>query len=96
MSNQKEYRFDKNGGTDSSADSTNTNVTVNGDKNAFYGTTDKDIELVDGYFTANTWYRPKEILKDGKEWTPQLKMTNVHCLQFGGQARLSKRATSTT
>ena len=26
----------------------------------------------------------------------QLKMTNVHCLQFGGQARLSKRATSTT
>ena len=69
LSNQKEYRFDKNGGTGSSADSTNTNVTVNGDKNAFYGTTDKDIELVDGYFTANTWYRPKEILKDGKEWT---------------------------
>ena len=48
LSNQKEYRFDKNGGTGSSADSTNTNVTVNGDKNAFYGTTDKDIELVDG------------------------------------------------
>ena len=69
LSNQKDYRFDKNGGTGSSADSTNTNVTVNGDKNAFYGTTDKDIELVDGYFTANTWYRPKEILKDGKEWT---------------------------
>ena len=70
LSNQKDYRFDKNGGTGSSADSTtNTNVTVNGDKNAFYGTTEKDIELVDGYFTANTWYRPKEILKDGKEWT---------------------------
>ena len=32
LSNQKEYRFDKNGGTGSSADSTNTNVTVNGDK----------------------------------------------------------------
>lgn len=70
LSNQKEYRFDKNGGTGSSVDSTtNTNVTVNGEKNAFYGTTEKDIELVDGYFTANTWYRPKEILKDGKEWT---------------------------
>ena len=70
LSNQKDYRFDKNGGTGSAADSTtNTNVTVNGDKNAFYGTTEKDIELVDGYFTANTWYRPKEILKDGKEWT---------------------------
>ena len=70
LSNQKEYRFDKNGGTGSSVDSTtNTNITVNGDKNAFYGTTEKDIELVDGYFTANTWYRPKEILKDGKEWT---------------------------
>ena len=96
LSNQKEYRFDKNGGTGSSADSTNTNVTVNGDKNAFYGTTDKDIELVDGYFTANTWYRPKEILKDGKEWTASTEMTNVHCLQFGGQVRLSKRATSTT
>ena len=70
LSNQKDYRFDKNGGTGSAVDSTtNTNVTVNGDKNAFYGTTEKDIELVDGYFTANTWYRPKEILKDGKEWT---------------------------
>ena len=70
LSNQKDYRFDKNGGTGSAADSTtNTNVTVNGDKNAFYATTEKDIELVDGYFTANTWYRPKEILKDGKEWT---------------------------
>ena len=31
-----------------------------------------------------------------KSGLPQLKMTNVHCLQFGGQARLSKRATSTT
>ncbi|MDU7196318.1 MAG: glycoside hydrolase family 70 protein, partial [Streptococcus sp.] len=38
-------------------------------KNAFYGTTDKDIETVDGYLTADSWYRPKFILKDGKTWT---------------------------
>ena len=53
---KKEYRFDKNGGTGSSADSTNTNVTVNGDKNAFYGTTDKDIELVDEMGSALDYY----------------------------------------
>ena len=72
LSNQKAYRFEQNGGTGSSVDNTNTNtsdVAINGDKNAFYGTSDKDIELVDGYFTANTWYRPKEILKDGRDWT---------------------------
>ena len=38
--------------------------------NAFHGTTDKDIETVDGYLTADSWYRPKAILKDGKTWTP--------------------------
>ena len=37
--------------------------------NAFHGTTEKDIETVDGYLTADTWYRPKFILKDGKTWT---------------------------
>ncbi len=37
--------------------------------NAFHGTTDKDIETVDGYLTADSWYRPKAILKDGKTWT---------------------------
>ena len=33
---------------------------------------DKDIETVDGYLTADSWYRPKFILKDGKHdgfWT---------------------------
>ena len=38
-------------------------------KNAFYGTTDKDVETIDGYLTADSWYRPKFILKDGKTWT---------------------------
>ncbi|RSI33102.1 Glucosyltransferase-SI precursor [Streptococcus sanguinis] len=38
-------------------------------KNAFHGTTEKDIETVDGYLTADSWYRPKFILKDGKTWT---------------------------
>ena len=37
-------------------------------KNAFHGTTEKDIETVDGYLTADSWYRPKFILKDGKTW----------------------------
>ncbi|MDO4666634.1 MAG: glycoside hydrolase family 70 protein [Streptococcus sp.] len=38
-------------------------------KNGFYGTSDKDVETVDNYLTADTWYRPKEILKAGKTWT---------------------------
>ncbi|WP_241209302.1 glycoside hydrolase family 70 protein, partial [Streptococcus sp. DD11] len=38
-------------------------------KNAFYGTTSKDIETVDNYLTADSWYRPKEILKNGTTWT---------------------------
>ena len=37
-------------------------------KMPFYGTTDKDIELVDGLLLP-THGTVKEILKDGKEWT---------------------------
>ena len=38
----------------------------------------------------------KKFWKTVKSGQPQLKMTNVHCWLFGGQARLSKPATSTT
>ena len=37
--------------------------------NAAYSYDDKSIENVNGYLTADTWYRPKQILKDGTTWT---------------------------
>ena len=33
--------------------------------NEAYSYDDKSIENVNGYLTADTWYRPKQILKDG-------------------------------
>ncbi|MCO6183533.1 KxYKxGKxW signal peptide domain-containing protein [Leuconostoc fallax] len=38
--------------------------------NAAYATTADNFEAIDGYLTADSWYRPKEILADGKNWTP--------------------------
>ncbi len=37
--------------------------------NEAYSYDDKSIENVNGYLTADTWYRPKQILKDGTTWT---------------------------
>ncbi len=65
LTNQKAYWFGQDGG--STVDPNN--PATKGDKNALYSTSEKDVETVDGYFTAETWYRPKEILKDGTTWT---------------------------
>ncbi len=37
--------------------------------NQAYDYTNDSIQNVNGYLTADTWYRPKQILKDGTTWT---------------------------
>ena len=46
--------------------------------NAAYDSTKASFELVDGYLTADSWYRPKEILEAGTTWKRQLKKISVH------------------
>lgn len=37
--------------------------------NQAYDTSSKSFEHLDNFLTADSWYRPKQILKDGKNWT---------------------------
>ena len=37
--------------------------------NQAYDTSSKSFEHLDNFLTADSWYRPKQILKDGKKWT---------------------------
>ncbi|MGN1407813.1 glycoside hydrolase family 70 protein [Lactobacillus sp.] len=46
----------------------NTNKTF-AKNNQAYSYTSSSIDSVNGYLTADTWYRPKKILKNGKTWT---------------------------
>ncbi|MFR0614565.1 glycoside hydrolase family 70 protein [Lactobacillus porci] len=46
----------------------NTNKTF-AQNNRTYSLTSASIDNVDGYLTADSWYRPKKILKNGKTWT---------------------------
>jgi len=36
--------------------------------NQSYDSTEESFELIDGYLTANTWYRPTKILDNGETW----------------------------
>lgn len=36
--------------------------------NQSYDSTEESFELIDGYLTANTWYRPTKILENGETW----------------------------
>ncbi len=38
--------------------------------NAVENTTKDNFTEIDGYLTADSWYRPKDILVNGKDWTP--------------------------
>lgn len=38
--------------------------------NALYSIDEKSIDNVDGFLTADTWYRPKDILENGTNWRP--------------------------
>ncbi|GHV97691.1 hypothetical protein lacNasYZ03_06170 [Lactobacillus nasalidis] len=46
----------------------NTNKTF-AQNNQAYSLTSASIDNVDGYLTADSWYRPKKILKNGTTWT---------------------------
>lgn len=46
----------------------NTNKTF-AQNNQAYSLTSASIDNVDGYLTADSWYRPKKIFKNGKTWT---------------------------
>ncbi|UQS87102.1 hypothetical protein MOO44_02775 [Nicoliella spurrieriana] len=38
--------------------------------NSFASVDSNSVTTTDGYMTADTWYRPKDILVDGKQWMP--------------------------
>ncbi|MBM7635887.1 glycoside hydrolase family 70 protein [Streptococcus saliviloxodontae] len=48
--------------------SDSTNKTAYTENNRAYDATASSFEVVDNYLTADSWYRPTSILKDGKEW----------------------------
>lgn len=78
-------------------------------KNSFNSSSEKDIETIDSYLTADSWYRPKEILKDGQTWTPSTekdfrpllmawwadKQTQISYLNFMNQQGLGSGRTFT-
>ena len=67
--------FDENGVLSSTSTYSFTQGTTNlvtdfTKNNAAYDSTKASFELVDGYLTADSWYRPKEILEAGTTWKP--------------------------
>lgn len=77
--------------------------------NQAYDTSGKSFEHLDNFLTADSWYRPKQILKDGKNWTastekdyrPLLmtwwpdKVTQVNYLNYMSQQGFSDKAYTT-
>ncbi len=63
--------FDKDTGTLTSNSSQYTDglVNIGNEHNAAYSLSSDSFTQVDGYLTANSWYRPKDILKNGTTWT---------------------------
>lgn len=43
--------------------------------NQAYDSTEKSFELVDGYLTANSWYRPTKVLDNGEKWIDSTEET---------------------
>ncbi|MGT2750020.1 glycoside hydrolase family 70 protein [Streptococcus orisasini] len=77
--NGRTLYFDETGAyTDTSSVNVNTDSSKT-DKNSFakynqvYSTAAENFEQIDNYLTAESWYRPKYILKDGKTWTESTK-----------------------
>ena len=53
-----------------------TNLVDNFSKNnQAYDSTEKSFELVDGYLTANSWYRPTKVLENGEKWVDSTEDT---------------------
>ena len=77
--------------------------------NQAYDTSSKSFEHLDNFLTADSWYRPKQILKDGKKWTastekdyrPLLmtwwpdKVTQVNYLNYMSQQGFSDKTYTT-
>lgn len=77
--------------------------------NQAYDTSSKSFEHLDNFLTADSWYRPKQILKDGKNWTastekdyrPLLmtwwpdKVTQVNYLNYMSQQGFSDKTYTT-
>ncbi|MEE1424415.1 MAG: glycoside hydrolase family 70 protein, partial [Streptococcus salivarius] len=77
--------------------------------NQAYDTSSKSFEHLDNFLTADSWYRPKQILKDGKYWTastekdyrPLLmtwwpdKVTQVNYLNYMSQQGFSDKTYTT-
>ena len=65
--------FDENGALTSTSTYSFTQGTTNlvsdfSKNNAAYDSTAKSFELIDGYLTADSWYRPKAVLDNGTTW----------------------------
>ncbi|MHA8138270.1 glycoside hydrolase family 70 protein [Lactobacillaceae bacterium Scapto_B20] len=70
--NGNSYYFDQNGqliALTSSLQSNSGTISANGNT-ATFSDDGSSITNVSGFLTANTWYRPKQILNDGTNWQP--------------------------
>ncbi|MGT2929821.1 glycoside hydrolase family 70 protein [Streptococcus dentasini] len=72
--------FDENGAYKDTSKSTAGNTSeLNRAETAFtsnnraYSTAAENFEAIDNYLTADSWYRPKSILKNGQTWTESTK-----------------------
>ncbi|UQS84859.1 hydrolase [Apilactobacillus apisilvae] len=59
--------------------------------NEFYKVDHKNISNIDGYLTAETWFRPKYILNNGKHWTNSKKNDRRPLLMFWWPNKSTKR-----
>lgn len=78
--------------------------------NAVHDDTANSFTDIDGYLTADSWYRPTDILADGKNWTPSTdndfrpllmswwpdKVTQVNYLNYMKNAGLSQHSVDFT
>lgn len=85
------------------------NNSINAVYNQAYDTSSKSFEHLDNFLTADSWYRPKQILKDGKNWTPSTekdyrpllmtwwpdKVTQVNYLNYMSQQGFSDKTYTT-
>ena len=73
--------FDKDTGalTSNSSQYTDGLVNIGNEHNAAYSLSSDSFTQVDGYLTANSWYRPKDILKMVQHGQLQQQTIFDHC-----------------
>ncbi|WP_165210790.1 glycoside hydrolase family 70 protein [Streptococcus tangpeifui] len=67
------YKDTSKVGADKTSSSANQTTATFAANNRAYSTAAENFEAIDNYLTADSWYRPKSILKDGKTWTESTK-----------------------